>query len=104
MASFVQTQSSTPKVGEIFDEIRWLIHIHQTLEEELEDETEVPVSISSVPNVLMSSDRELYTPQQVAIGPYHHWRPEMYEMERYKLATAKRSQKQLQRIKFQNLY
>ncbi|XP_030457517.2 putative UPF0481 protein At3g02645 [Syzygium oleosum] len=92
-----------PKVGEIFDEIRWLIHIRRTLEEELEDETEVPVSIFSVPKALISSDPELYTPQQVAIGPYHHWRPEMYEMERYKLAAAKRSQKQLQKIKFQNL-
>ncbi|KAK2631652.1 hypothetical protein EUGRSUZ_L02628 [Eucalyptus grandis] len=73
------------------------------LEEELEDETEVPVSIFSVPAVLMSSDPDLYTPQQVAIGPYHHWRPEMYEMQRYKLAAVKRYQKQLERIKFQSL-
>ncbi|XP_048129770.1 putative UPF0481 protein At3g02645 [Rhodamnia argentea] len=103
MSSSVQTQSSMPKLGEIFDEVQWVIQIRRTLEEELEDETEVPVSIFSVPKVLMSSDPDLYTPQQVAIGPYHHWRPEMYEMERYKLAAAKRSQKQFQRIKFQNL-
>ncbi|KAI6689866.1 hypothetical protein NL676_026694 [Syzygium grande] len=103
MASFVQTESSMPKVNQIFDEIRWVIQIRQTLEEEFEDETEVPVSIFSVPKVLMSSAPDLYTPQQVAIGPYYHWRPEMYEMERYKLAAAKRYQKQLQRIKFQNL-
>ncbi|KAL3736853.1 hypothetical protein ACJRO7_025737 [Eucalyptus globulus] len=103
MASFVQTASSMPKVGEIFDENQWVIQIRWALEEELEDETEVPVSIFSVPRVLMSSDPELYTPQQVAIGPYHHWRPEMYEMERYKLAAAKRSQKQLQKIKIHNL-
>ncbi|KAF8041759.1 hypothetical protein BT93_A0380 [Corymbia citriodora subsp. variegata] len=103
MASYVQTASPMPKAGEIFDEVRWVIQIRQTLEEELEDETEVPVSIFSVPRVLKSSDPDLYTPHQVAIGPYHHWHPEMYEMERYKLAAAKRSQKQLQRIKFQNL-
>ncbi|KAL3736852.1 hypothetical protein ACJRO7_025736 [Eucalyptus globulus] len=103
MASSVQTQTSTPKVREIFDEIRWVIQIRRMLEEELEDEIEVPVSIFSVPAVLMSSDPDLYTPQQVAIGPYHHWRPEMYEMQRYKLAAVKRYQKQLQRIKFQSL-
>ncbi|XP_048129771.1 putative UPF0481 protein At3g02645 [Rhodamnia argentea] len=103
MASFVQTDSSMPKVGEIFDENRWVIQIRRALEEELEDETEVPVSIFSVPKVLKSSDPDLYTPQQVAIGPYYHWCPEMYEMESYKLAAAKRFQKQLQRIEFKNL-
>lgn len=103
MASFVQTDSSMPKVGQIFDENRWVIQIRRTLEEELEDETEVPVSIFRVPKVLMSTDPDLYTPQQVAIGPYYHWHPEMYEMERYKLAAAKRCQKQLQRIEFKNL-
>ncbi|KAI6689859.1 hypothetical protein NL676_026687 [Syzygium grande] len=103
MASFVQTETLMPKVSQIFDEIRWLIQIRRTLKEELEDETKVPVSIFSIPKVLMSSAPDLYTPQQVAIGPYYHWRLEMYEMERYNLAAVKRSRKQLQRIKFQNL-
>lgn len=86
-----------------FDELRWVIQIRRTLEEELEDDYEVPVSIFNVPKGLLVSDPDSYTPQEVALGPYHHWRPELYEMERYKLAAAKRTHKQLQSLKFKNL-
>lgn len=76
-----------------FDELRWVIHIRKTLEEEIEEEGEFGVSIFNVPKLLMASDPDSYIPQQVAIGPYHYWRPELYEMQRYKLAAAKRLQK-----------
>ncbi|KAJ1410074.1 hypothetical protein SESBI_22310 [Sesbania bispinosa] len=87
-----------------FDELRWVIHIRKTLEEELEDDGEFSVSIFNVPKLLMASDPDSYVPQQVAIGPYHYWRPELYEMQRYKLAAAKRFQKQLHTtLKLDNL-
>ncbi|XVF74813.1 hypothetical protein PTKIN_Ptkin13bG0141300 [Pterospermum kingtungense] len=87
-----------------FDELRWVINIRRSLDEELEEEIEVPVSIFNVPKSLMSTDPESYIPQLVALGPYHYWRPELYEMERYKLAAAKRTQKQLQQsLKFDTL-
>ncbi|XP_057968431.1 putative UPF0481 protein At3g02645 [Malania oleifera] len=86
-----------------FDEHRWVIQIRRTLDEELEDETDIPVSIFNVPKTLLCSNPDSYTPQQVALGPYHHWRPELYEMERYKLAAAKRTQKELKTLRFQNL-
>ncbi|KAK1581261.1 hypothetical protein Q3G72_004342 [Acer saccharum] len=78
-----------------FDEHGWVINIRRTLEEELESDTEIPVSIFNVPKTLMSTDPDSYTPQEVAIGPYHYWRPQLYEMERYKLAAAKRTQRHL---------
>ncbi|XP_009616817.1 putative UPF0481 protein At3g02645 [Nicotiana tabacum] len=86
-----------------FDERRWVIQIRRTLDEELEEDTEIPVSIYNVPKSLMVSDPDSYVPQLVAIGPYHYWRPELYDMERYKLSAAKTTQKHLQGLKFQQL-
>ncbi|KAM7480306.1 hypothetical protein LguiA_028519 [Lonicera macranthoides] len=86
-----------------FDEHRWVIQICRTLEEEIEEDIEIPVSIFNVPKTLMAINPNSFVPQQLALGPYHYWRPELYEMERYKLAAAKRSQKQLQTLKFQHL-
>ncbi|KAL9459651.1 hypothetical protein AB3S75_002953 [Citrus x aurantiifolia] len=85
--------SSNPNANPNFDEHRWIINIHRTLEEEPETDTDFPVCIFSVPKTLMSSDPDSYTPKEVAIGPYHYWRPELYEMERYKLAAAKSAQR-----------
>ncbi|OMP11591.1 hypothetical protein CCACVL1_00418 [Corchorus capsularis] len=87
----MSSKSSTPS----FDERRWVINIRQTLEAELEEDTEIPVSIFNVPKILLSCDPDSYTPQLIAIGPYHYWRPELNEMERYKIAAAKRAQKNL---------
>ena len=86
-----------------FDELEWVIQIRRTLDEELEDNSEVPVCIFNVPKTLMATKPDCYVPQEVALGPYHRWRPELYEMERYKLAAAKRIQKHLQSLKFHSL-
>ncbi|XP_055827194.1 putative UPF0481 protein At3g02645 [Solanum dulcamara] len=86
-----------------FDESQWIIQIRRTLDEELDEFSEVPVCIFNVPKSLMITDPDSYVPQEVALGPYHYWRPELYEMDRYKLAAAKRTQKQHQNIKFQHL-
>nr|XP_016479744.1 PREDICTED: putative UPF0481 protein At3g02645 [Nicotiana tabacum] len=96
MASNCNTNSN-------FDESRWVIQIRRTLDEELEEDTEIPVSIFNVPKALLLSDQDSYVPQVVAIGPYHYWRTELHDMERYKLAAAKITQKQLQSLKFQHL-
>ncbi|KAK6267708.1 hypothetical protein QUC31_011868 [Theobroma cacao] len=93
MSSVQNTMSSSSNAN--FDERRWVINIRRTLEAELEDNNEIPVSIFNVPKTLLSSDPDSYTPQLVAIGPYHYWRPELYEMERYKIDAAKRTQKNL---------
>ncbi|XP_027182328.1 putative UPF0481 protein At3g02645 [Coffea eugenioides] len=48
-----------------------------------------PVSVFEVPKTLSLQKPEAYTPQLIAMGPYHHLRPELYQMERYKLAAIK---------------
>ncbi|CAN6164882.1 unnamed protein product [Urochloa humidicola] len=88
---------STPPV---FDEARWVVQIRHSLQEGLagdddDDDTGIPVSVFNVPKQLRVHKPEAYTPQFIALGPYHHWRPELYEMERYKLAAARRAQKRL---------
>ncbi|XP_044474958.1 putative UPF0481 protein At3g02645 [Mangifera indica] len=77
----------------------WVIDIIRSLEEEFEsnvDETSVAVSIFNVPKTLLLSKPEAYVPHMVAIGPYHHGRLELFEMERYKLISVKRTQGKLQ--------
>ncbi|ERN14279.1 putative UPF0481 protein At3g02645 [Amborella trichopoda] len=91
-----------------FDEQRWVIQIRQHLDEyDLEeDDNGFPVSIFTVPKPLSTIKPEAFTPQLVAIGPYHHWRPELYEMQRYKLSAACRAQRQWQKsqgIKLQSV-
>ncbi|XP_027351438.1 putative UPF0481 protein At3g02645 [Abrus precatorius] len=86
-----------------FDELRWVTQIRETLNEKFEDYGEFPVSIFNVPKLLMTSDPDSYIPQQIAIGPYNYWRQELYEMERYKLAAARRLQKQLQSLKLEHI-
>jgi len=86
-----------------FDEVQWVVRIRQSLEEGAaggdgdgdDDDTSIPVSVFNVPKALRVHKPEAYTPQLIALGPYHHWRPELYEMERYKLAAARRAQRRL---------
>ncbi|KQK19340.1 putative UPF0481 protein At3g02645 [Brachypodium distachyon] len=88
-------RSSTPLA---FDEVRWVVQIRESLQEvdaDDEDDTGIPVSIFNVPKQLQVHKPEAYVPQLIALGPYHHWRPELYEMERYKLASARRLQRRL---------
>ncbi|XP_022959754.1 putative UPF0481 protein At3g02645 [Cucurbita moschata] len=89
-----------------FDENQWVIQIRQSLEDvgEIEEEdNEVKVCVFNVPKPLKAIDPNSYTPQEVSIGPYHHWREELHEMRRHKIAAAKRAQDRLQSLKFRDL-
>ncbi|CAM0913074.1 unnamed protein product [Alopecurus aequalis] len=81
----------------VFDELRWVVQIKESLTEDAdnEDDNGIPVSVFNVPKQLLVHKPEAYVPQFIALGPYHHWRPELYEMERYKLASARRAQRRL---------
>ncbi|KAK4410632.1 hypothetical protein Sango_0136200 [Sesamum angolense] len=99
--------SSQPRLGPNsdpnFNENQWVIHIRRALEEELEEEPETPLSIFTVPKPLVAIRPDSFIPQQVSIGPYHYTRPEIHEMERYKLAAARRNQKDYKNLKLQAL-
>ncbi|KAL0342147.1 UNVERIFIED_CONTAM: hypothetical protein Scaly_1877300 [Sesamum calycinum] len=100
--SFFQ-QNMLTSLPSNFDERQWVKQIRQTLDEELDEETETPVTIFAVPKTLFISCPDFYIPQQVAIGPYHHLRAELYDMERYKVAAAKRNQRELNNLKLQDI-
>lgn len=100
MASSDQQAGSRHGTPLVFDEVRWVVQIRHSLQDDAaagddDDDNGIPVSVFNVPKQLRVHKPEAYTPQFIALGPYHHWRPELYEMERYKLASARRAQKRL---------
>lgn len=102
MFSTQGNSSPSPKL----DHHQWIVQIRQTLAEADNGDTgddEVPATIFAVPKSLMAGKPERYIPQQVAIGPYHQWRAELFDMERYKLMSAKRTKKLLRDVTFEDV-
>eukprot|EP01018_Ginkgo_biloba_P030079 Gb_36957 [translate_table: standard] len=95
-----QGESLARMEGWKFDEKLWVIQIKESMEEE---EKELSISVFNVPKELQAAKPEAYIPQAVSIGPYHHWRSELYEMERYKLAAARRAQRRINGHKFDSV-
>ncbi|WVZ57395.1 hypothetical protein U9M48_007784 [Paspalum notatum var. saurae] len=84
-----------------FDETRWIIRIRRIFDEEIVLGEDQPVCIFDVPKPLLGTKPEAYIPQMVALGPYHHRREELCDMERYKLLAAKRAQSHFTGMDFQ---
>ncbi|TKY44983.1 putative UPF0481 protein [Spatholobus suberectus] len=73
------------------DEDTWVIQINQLVSEtNLSILNKMPVCIYHVPKSLSCTKPEAFAPQLIAIGPYTHFRPELYPMERFKVFAAKR--------------
>ena len=102
--SFFQSSSSFESKLVSVDEKQWIAEVRQMVEQEPEDTSVVPVSIFNVPKGLMACDQDSYIPREVGIGPYHNQRQEVYGMQRYKIAAARRIQHLLpSRHKFDDL-
>ncbi|KAK3121112.1 hypothetical protein QOZ80_8BG0646280 [Eleusine coracana subsp. coracana] len=90
-ARFVQSSASS--AGVHFDEERWLSRVRQSLEREAAEALGAAAKVFDVPRVLRATKPDAYVPQHFALGPYHCHRAELRDMERYKLAAAKRAEK-----------
>ncbi|GLJ35827.1 hypothetical protein SUGI_0719320 [Cryptomeria japonica] len=80
-----------------FDQDLWLIQIKEGLQirGKQKEEKEICISVFDVPKELLAMTPEAYIPQCVSIGPYHHSRSQLYEMERYKVSAVRRFEKTL---------
>ncbi|KAJ3708072.1 hypothetical protein LUZ61_011777 [Rhynchospora tenuis] len=100
-SALLSTCNNTP-----LDEQKWVNLVRSTFdvtEEEESHVTQIPVSVFAVPKVLTASKPEAYSPQLFALGPYHHWNAQLYEMEQYKLITAKLAQRRFKQVRLQNV-
>ncbi|KAH7861169.1 hypothetical protein Vadar_022527 [Vaccinium darrowii] len=87
-------------------ERQWVSHISKIIHDK-EVRVDIidipPVSIFRVPTTLSSFKPEAYTPQLIGLGPYHRFKPKLYEMERYKVDAATRVQKEFKSLEFKQL-
>ncbi|KAJ3677266.1 hypothetical protein LUZ60_002990 [Juncus effusus] len=86
-----------------FDENRWLDRVRRSFCTELEEGLGVSVAVFDVPKLLRAIKPEAYVPQHFAIGPYHQKRPELRDMERYKIHAAKKAESSFKDFKFDHL-
>ncbi|KAK2632113.1 hypothetical protein EUGRSUZ_L01981 [Eucalyptus grandis] len=84
------SSSSTSIINPSLSEEQWVKHIRDALHHGIDIET--PVSVHCVPESISSAKPEAYVPHHVALGPYHHLRPQLYQTEHPKLAAARRAQ------------
>ncbi|XP_068649194.1 putative UPF0481 protein At3g02645 [Aristolochia californica] len=93
-----------------WDEDHWIIQIRKNLAPERnsddeDDEDDVPVCVFAVAKSLMADKPDAYVPLQVALGPYHQWRPQPsdMQMQRYKLLASRRIWRKLVNLRFEDI-
>lgn len=83
------SSSSTSIINQSLSEEQWVKHIRDALDHGIDMEN--LVSVHCVPESISSAKPEAYIPLHVALGPYHHFRPQLYQTENPKLAAAQRA-------------
>ncbi|CAK9148628.1 unnamed protein product [Ilex paraguariensis] len=73
-------------------EHRWVHQMEKKFEKELKIDIKCDLPcISRVPQTLRAEKPEAYAPKRIGLGPYHHFRPELYDhMEMEKLSAVKK--------------
>ncbi|KAK4712975.1 hypothetical protein R3W88_018882 [Solanum pinnatisectum] len=84
---------------------RWTERISNALKKDVVIDINLlpPVCVLHIPKTLTHHKPEAYTPQVIGMGPYHHLRPDLYQMERYKLAAIKHILQPVQILNFEHL-
>ncbi|PON55184.1 hypothetical protein TorRG33x02_300070 [Trema orientale] len=67
------------------------------------DDPDIPISIFKVPSSLTQGSTEAYVPKLVGLGAIHHLKPELEQMQMYKVTEAKRIHKGFQGLDFYRL-
>ncbi|KAM7508290.1 hypothetical protein LguiA_018743 [Lonicera macranthoides] len=71
-------------------EQRWVVQITKHFRQDfIVNINEVFACVFNVPKATSFAKPEAYTPQLIALGPYHHMQPELYHMERYKVEAVR---------------
>jgi hypothetical protein len=87
-------QAAAASAGVQFDEeMRWLCRVREALEHASAESLGAFPKVFDVPRALRDTKPDAYAPQHFALGPYHQSRPDLKDMERYKLAAAKRAER-----------
>lgn len=87
------------------NEENWIIMMKMLLnkEELVCDIDNPPYCISKAPKAIRSIKEEAVVPQRIAIGPYHHFKSNLYKMEKCKLEHVKVAHQHLQLPSFELL-
>ncbi|AQK69516.1 putative UPF0481 protein [Zea mays] len=72
------------------DEKRWVGWVEKSLRHETAEALGAAAKVFSVPRSLRDTNPDAYAPHVFSLGPYHQARPELMDMQRFKLAGAKR--------------
>lgn len=72
------------------DEKRWVGWVEKSLRHETAEALGAAAKVFTVPRSLRDTNPDAYAPHVFSLGPYHQSRPELMDMQRFKLAGAKR--------------
>ncbi|KAJ9551020.1 hypothetical protein OSB04_015065 [Centaurea solstitialis] len=83
------TSSSDTILDSTISEKTWVDQTRKKLVNATPLDETTPISVCHVPKFISVINPQAYTPQVIALGPYHYLRSELYHMERYKIETVK---------------